>query len=750
MRLPLVALVLLLSAARAPAAPQQPGPRAQWIGVELGEAARSPRNQWLAFRGSATLDEVPRPALARIATDSHYWLWVNGELAVFEGELKRGPTPQDTYCDEVDLAPWLKPGANEVAVLVWHFGRRGYGHKPSGRAGLFLELAGTPLATDAAWRARVHPAYGDCEPFEPAPNYRLPESNVRYDARRELAGWTAPGYDDAAWPAALALGAPPCAPWNALVRRPTPQLRRSDVRDYVAVEARDFGKQRLVRATLPYNTTVHPFLEVRAPAGRVVDVSTDDYKGGGEYNVRLQYVTRAGAQAWYGLPYLSGHEVRYFLPADVEVVRLGYVETRYDTDEAGAFDCPDDALLALRAEALTTLRLNLRDAIQDPDRERAQWWGDVVNVLPQLFTTLDERAHPLAAKAVRELFAWQRADGSLFSPVPTGLWNRELPLQMLAAVGEYGVARYVLYTGDVELLREVWPRLVRYLDLWQLDEDGLVVRRPGEWTWVDWGANKDVPLEYDAWFHLALRGAERMATWVGDDERRARYAALRVRHAAAFRARYAHDGVFRSPDHAGPPDDRGNALAVLAELHAPAEVPALEALLLRERAASPYLERFVLEALFELGDGTSALQRLRERYAPMLADDATTLWERWDLDPRRSSYNHAWSGAPLSLCSEQVAGVTPLEPGYAHLRVRPRPGALQRASATVPTPHGPVHVAFDRATTPQRLEVELPDGTLAEVSLPPGDYARVTLDGADVPPAASWPLGPGRHVLTAE
>jgi hypothetical protein len=40
--------------------------------------------------------QVPAQARLRIAADSKYWLWVKDQLAVFEGGLKRGPTPRDT------------------------------------------------------------------------------------------------------------------------------------------------------------------------------------------------------------------------------------------------------------------------------------------------------------------------------------------------------------------------------------------------------------------------------------------------------------------------------------------------------------------------------------------------------------------------------------------------------------------------------------------------------------------------------
>ena len=75
-------------------------------------------NQWIAFRKDIHLENVPSEALARISADSKYWLWVNGELAVFEGNLKRGPNPADSYFDSVDLAPYLKRGENRVALLL--------------------------------------------------------------------------------------------------------------------------------------------------------------------------------------------------------------------------------------------------------------------------------------------------------------------------------------------------------------------------------------------------------------------------------------------------------------------------------------------------------------------------------------------------------------------------------------------------------------------------------------------------------
>ncbi|NIL98495.1 MAG: hypothetical protein GTO62_15550, partial [Planctomycetales bacterium] len=81
----------------------------QLVAAETKPPARA-ANRWICFRKVVRLDETPGQAVARIAADSKYWLWINGERVVFEGQLKRGPTPDDTYYDRVDLAQYLRRG----------------------------------------------------------------------------------------------------------------------------------------------------------------------------------------------------------------------------------------------------------------------------------------------------------------------------------------------------------------------------------------------------------------------------------------------------------------------------------------------------------------------------------------------------------------------------------------------------------------------------------------------------------------
>ena len=79
---------------------------AQWVS---SPDAKNEANTWVCFRKDISLEKVPKKELAAIAADSKYWLWINGEMIVFDGGLKRGLSPDNAYYDEIDLAP--QPGA---------------------------------------------------------------------------------------------------------------------------------------------------------------------------------------------------------------------------------------------------------------------------------------------------------------------------------------------------------------------------------------------------------------------------------------------------------------------------------------------------------------------------------------------------------------------------------------------------------------------------------------------------------------
>lgn len=429
--------------------------KAVWISTDH---CQSEPNTWLNYRKTVELPDAPQTAPARIAADSKYWLWVNGELAIFEGGLKRGPNPADTYYDEIDLAPWLQKGNNTIAILVWYFGKQGFSHNSSGKAGLLFECraGGVETISDRSWKCAINNAYNTAAP--PYPNYRLPESNILYDARLDMGEWYLPAYDDSRMPPASELASAGSAPWNRLVKRPIPQWNNEGIKPYVD----QYRSGDTLVCQLPYNAQVTPWFRIKAPAGKKIIMGTDNYfyYNGSVENIRAEYITKEGEQSYESYGWMNGHKMYYILPAGVELLEAGYRETGYGCTFAGSFNSSDDFLNRLWTKSARTLYVNMRDTYMDcPKRERAQWTGDAVIQSAEAFYALSPESHSLTKKWLQELAGWQKTDGTIFAPVPAGNWTIELPGQVLSSVGVYGLWNYYMHTGDKNTLALLYPAI---------------------------------------------------------------------------------------------------------------------------------------------------------------------------------------------------------------------------------------------------------------------------------------------------
>ncbi|HMP94682.1 MAG TPA: hypothetical protein PKD90_17510, partial [Phnomibacter sp.] len=242
---------------------------AKWIGQPFADAP----NSFIRFSKNWELNNVPERVLAHIAVDSKYWLWINGKLVVFEGQLKRGPTPNDTYFDELDIAPFLKVGDNKIALLVWYWGKDGFCHKSSGKAGLLFEAAAgdSQLLSNQTWKISPHPAFLQ-QSAPPYPNYRLPEFNIRYDARLADGEFYKEAFSSQNWANATELGKAGAMPWGNLWQRPIPMWYNTGLVAYESIVERsaDAGGTSIVEAVLPKNLAITPYLEVDAPAGLLI------------------------------------------------------------------------------------------------------------------------------------------------------------------------------------------------------------------------------------------------------------------------------------------------------------------------------------------------------------------------------------------------------------------------------------------------------------------------------------------------
>ena len=108
--------------------------------------------------------------------------------------------------------------------------------------------------------------------------------------------------------------------------------------------------------------------------------------------------------------------------------------------------------------------------------------------------------------------------------------------------------------------------------------------------------------------------------------------------------------------------------------------------------ASPFCEKYVLEALCVMDRTDLAVQRMMDRYSGMLEDEYDTLWEKFS-EPI-GTFNHGWSAAPMYILSKYVAGIQPTSGGYETYCIAPST-VLERFSCAAYTPKGVITVEKD-------------------------------------------------------
>lgn len=173
---------------------------ADWI---WNGKAPVPKNTWLCFRRSFTLDAAPGRAVLGITADSQYFLYINGKY-IGSGPAKCWPSRQ--CYDEYDVHSLLNSGRNAVCVLVNHFGTSTstyvYGH-----GGLLADLEITVcgkarhIGTDEQWKVTPHTGY---DRNTGRINIAFPWIES-YDARRFPAEWITAAFDDQKWQTARAV-----------------------------------------------------------------------------------------------------------------------------------------------------------------------------------------------------------------------------------------------------------------------------------------------------------------------------------------------------------------------------------------------------------------------------------------------------------------------------------------------------------------------------------------------------------------
>lgn len=729
-----------------------------------------------------------------------YTLTIDGER-VGDQELAPGWTDyrERIQYQTYDVTDQVDAGTNVLGAELargWYAGRIAsaaagrYGTTTSLIAQLEVEYADGSTAvvgTDGTWRlaegARTAADMVDGED---------------YDAGRAagLAGWTEPGFDDAAWEPAEVI--------ESATERLEPQqdqpVRVLEELGATRIESPDDG---VYLYDLGQNMVGHVRARLTGAAGSTATVRFGEVldQDGSLYTANLRGAkatdTYTFDDAGEGVldPEFTFHGFRYVeitgvseAPAQEDVVG---VVLGTDTPEVSTFTTDSAMVNQLDQNIRWGRRGNFLSVPTDtPARDERLGWSGDINVFAQTAAyTADSRA--FLRKWLTDLRDAQTDDGQYtgVAPVVPGAIDGDIGVAGWADAGVHVPFTLWQSYGDLEVVRENYDAMKRYVDFLHGDSVDDIRHRGGYLDWLNLDDPTDAPVVSTAYMARSTGELAEMARALGQDADAEHYQAKHDEIRSAYQAAFvADDGTVQSDSQTSyvltigfglVPEDRADAVAERF-------VAALE------RSDWHLSTGFLgvdglLPALTAIGRDDLAYRLLLHEDYPSwgyeISKGATTIWERWDSirpdgsfqDVGMNSFNHYAYGAVGRWMYGTLAGVAPLEPGYRKVLVAPHvPGAgdddavdgvvadaggVRQADYTLETPYGQVASAWDATGEGLRMTVTIPAGATGEIRVPAtsadtvlesgepaADAEGLTLDGMD-DGAAVFTAGSGTYEL---
>jgi hypothetical protein len=720
------------------------------------------------FRRTFDLATRPDPFVVHVSADNRYRLFVNGTSVSF------GPARSDlaTWAFEsINLAPYLRPGRNVLAAVVWNAGDRRPMAQHTFRTAFIVQgdtereaIVNTTTSDDAeadgGWRVTQNEAY------TPLPIHRADVGNAYIvvgpgevvDAAAYPWGWEQPDFDDSAWLAAAPVRSArqewgtnygEFSGWRLTPRtiplpEETPQRLRRVARSQGVDVPDGFvdGEATLVvpphtQATVlldqSFLTTAYPEIVVSGGAGAEVIatyaealIDADGQKG--NRNEIEGKVIRGFKDRF--LP--DGGEGRRFRPlwwrtyrylqlditTDDDALTLDDVRgvfTAYPFSAKARFTASDTTLHTIWRTGWRTARLCAGETYFDcPYYEQLQYVGDTrIQALISLYVAGDDR---LMRQALTAFDA---------SRIPEGLTQSRYPSHVTQLIPPYSlfwvamVHDYWMHRDDPAFVASFLTSIRGVLGWYEQhrDPDGLFEPMPW-WNFVDWSFPRGVPPGGDegrsAIIALQYIYALGYAAELSDAFGRAAEAATYRARATALKENLKRlcwnesRRLFADTPDQTTFSQHTNVMAVLVDLVPPDE----QAPLLNRMLADDDLTPVSYYYRFYLD---RALQKagLGDTYLQRLDPWRTML----DLglttfaeapEPTRSDA-HAWSASPNYHFLAIVCGITPASPGFKTVRIAPALGPLSHVTCRLPHRDGFIDVQLRRTETGLTGSITLPD-----------------------------------------
>ncbi len=409
------------------------------------------------------------------------------------------------------------------------------------------------------------------------------------------------------------------------------------------------------------------------------------------------------------------------------ITRQAAFATTWD-DDAAAFRCSDERLNRIWELCPYSIKATTFAGVYvDGDRERIPYEADAyLNQLSHYYTDRDT----------------QMARDTFDHLMKHGTWPSEWsPHMVFMAYADW------MRTGDTNWLAARYDALKAKLLLDRVGADGLV--RSGEQhikkgDIVDWSVSERDGYVFTEQntvvnaFHLrALKLMAEMGQAIGQEKASSDFTAREAKVRAAFQEKFfdAQRGLYRDGVNTEHASLHANLFPLAFGLVPETGLAHIaEWLAKRGMRCSVYAAQYLLEGLFENGQGAAAIDLMtapRDRSWRHMVESGTTItWEAWDQKYKpNQDWNHAWGAAPANLLPRYVLGVQALAPGWGRACVQPHPGTLKFAEGKIPTPLDPVLVDWKNGQS-FTLSLTLPKDMTARVELPATEKSTGVFAGA--------------------
>jgi alpha-L-rhamnosidase len=595
------------------------------------------------------------------------------------------------------------------------------------------------LVSDAAWKLTTK------GPVQANNEY----DGEEYDARLEMPGWDAPGFDDSAWETAKEVA----GPGGVLSAQMAEPIRVMEIVKPVAVKQ---PKPGTYVYDMGQNMVGWCRLSVQGPEGtevklRFAETIKDD---GSLYldNIRGAKVTdlytlKGGGGEVY-TPRFTYHGFRYVevtgYPGEPTLAALEGQVVHDAVAEAGSFGSSNPLVNRIHKNIYWGTRGNYRSFPTDcPQRdERQGWLGDRSAECKGESYLFDIAA--LYGKWVGDMEDGQRDDGSVSDVCPTywPLYNDNVTWP-----STFVIAPDMLYTqyGDTRVIERHYDGMKKWIEHMRgyMKDDLIAKDNYGDWcvppeekTLIHSKEEKrKTPAELlaSSYFIYDVRLMAKYAGMLKKDDDRAAFAALADRMTAAFNKKFwdADKGYFGNGSETSqvlplafgiaPEASRGPAFKYLADK------------IMNEGnghlATGLIGGQWLMRLLSDNGRAdivyTMASKEDYPSWGYMISKDATTIWELWNgdtADPAMNSHNHVMLVGDLGIWFYEYLGgiqADPLKPGFKHVVMKPHPvGDLKHVSAMHQSLHGLVSSEWNMDGGNFVWRIQIPANTSATVSVP--------------------------------